>query len=165
MLRTATAILLMTLTLLTSIQISAEEPAKPEKLCMEMTEAGFICPRSLDNPVWKAVCKNGCFLLHPDQKKLDWVNAQKAKLIPELQLQIEELQLQRDEAKDQRDRALEDSLQFENLWKKQVKVTNHWKTQAEEAYGFWEMAGAAGGGFLLGGVVTTGLVLLFMFGI
>ena len=103
--------------------------------------------------------------MHPDQKKLDWVNAERVKEIPKLRLNIEQLQLQRDAAFAQRDGAIEDAVQLEKLWEDQIDATNHWKQQAEDAYGFWEMTGAAGGGFLLGGILTTGIVLLFMFGV
>lgn len=103
--------------------------------------------------------------MHPDTRKLDWVNAEKAQKVPKLRLDIEELQLQRDTAVAQRDGAIKDAVQFEKLWRDQTKLKDHWKQQAEDAYGFWEMSGAAGGGFLLGGLLTTGLVLLFMFGV
>lgn len=160
-----TGILLTVLTLLISTPTLADELEKPEKSCKEVTDEGFICPGSLENPIWKEVCSGGCYLVHPTQRKLDWVNEERVKEIPQLRLDLEKLKLQREEAKAQRDGALEDVVQFEKLWKDQVKITDHWKQQAEDAFGFWEMAGAAGGGFLLGSILTTGIVLLFMFGV
>lgn len=122
--------------------------------CVTSPAYGFICPIDLPEvDEFQMVCENGCYLFHPDDALTAKTNADKVKLIPELQAT-------RDEAINQRDRALEDKKNLEGIHAAQKQEILRLEGVVDSRFTFGTVLGVAGGSLLVG---TLAGVLIMVF--
>lgn len=105
---------------------------------------GFICPVHLPQiPEFQLVCEDGCYLFHPIAAKDAKINADKVKLIPDLQAE-------RDEALTQRDGAIADKMSLEEIRTAQGEEIVRLNEEIESRYTLGVLLGVGGGGLVVG---------------
>lgn len=123
--------------------------------CKPEPDSFKVCAEELPrNPNFALLCRNGCFLFHPEDEREARFNKERVKLIPELTANIAELERIGVDLKGQRDRALLDVETFKDLFSEAENENARLKRELDEAYSFGDVAlyGAAG---VVSGVVLT----------
>lgn len=127
---------------------------------MKSHENFKVCPEDLpDSPDFQLLCKDGCYLFHPEDELMARVNKEKVKLIPKLRVSVIDLS--------ELVRSLEFELHetFENsqkLARQNTRLEERLlKTQKElnSQLDWQDMALAIGGGIFVGSALTFVLTL------